>query len=353
MAFLEGVYRVVGAIAPINQRLSRLRLNFVPANILLMIGLGAMAFASWSNIATVLQSRRVIDTPSLDRLLSGGRPVRNYVALQGRLMADARLAYGSNGSNSSAGNLELADYIWAPLLDDVTGRAILVQFPKDYAFPANGSEITVQGILRPVVSAVTRQLSQTKYVHAGVPIERRFMLVEGSRPGSLGFPAVMGTVTVLLVLALAWATLVRNVIFLPADEAPTGAAAAMFDRPSHQPVLVSATLTLDGKTRRFFTHMPAVVGRSDTGDTVLASHIETSSTFYGMKVQQHSGVWVLGIRAGSISEAEEGHVFWGRRKLRAVRVRYVSALTGAPERAVVATAGEEPATVYLRTGTDG
>jgi len=350
MAFLEGVYRVVGAIAPINQRLSRLRLNFVPANILLMIGLGAMAFASWSNIATILQSRRVIETPPLERLLSGGRPVRSYVALQGRLMADARLAYATN---SSAGNLELADYIWAPLLDDVTGRAILVQFPNDYAFPANGSEITVQGILRPVVSAVSRQLSQTKYVHAGMPIERRFMLVEGRRPGSLGFPAVMGTVAVLLVLALAWATLVRNVIFLPGDQAPSGAAAAMFDRPSHQPVLVSATLTLDGKTRRFFTHMPALVGRSDTGDTLLASHIETSSTFYGMKVKEHSGVWLLGIRAGSISEAEEGHVFWGRRKLRAVRVRYVSALTGAPERAVVATAGEEPATVHLRTGTDG
>jgi len=351
MAFLEGVYRVVGAVAPINQRLSRLRLNFVPANLLLMIGLGAMAFASWSNVSAVLQSRRVVEAPPLDMLLSGGRPVRNYVALQGRLMADARLAYGNN---DSAGNLQSADYTWAPLLDDQTGKAILVQFPANYAFPANGADVTLQGLLRPVPAVVSRQLSQNKYVHAGIPIERRFILLEGRQPGALGFPAVMGTVAILLALALASATLMRNVVFLPTDSAPTGAAAAIFDRSPHEPVLVSGTLTLDNKTRRFFAHMTAIVRRTDTGDTVLASHIETSSTVYGLKVKQHSGLWLLGIRAGSISETEEGHVFWGRRKWRAVRVRYVSALTGTPERAVIAITEEHSATaVHLRTGTDG
>ena len=343
MAFVEGVYRVLGAVARINERLWRHRLNFVPANVLLMVFLGTIAVTSWNTAATVLRSRRMLDAPPLSTLLSGERPRRSYVALQGRLMTDARLAFGEKGS---AGNLELTDYTWVPLLDDVTGKAILVQFAADHSFPANGSDVTLEGILRPVTSTVSRQLSQDKYVHSGMPIERRFMLVEGKRPGSLVFPVTTASVCALLVLALAWATLTRNVIFLPDDGAPSAGAATMFDRPSQEPVLVSGTLTLDGKTRRFFNNMPAVIHRMDNGEAALVSHIETSSTFMGMKTAQHSGLWILGIRPGSITEAQAGHLFWGREKRRALRFRYVCAMTGTSGRAVVASAGEHAAPLF-------
>jgi hypothetical protein len=343
MAFVEGVYRVLGAVARINERLRRRRLNFVPANFLLMLFLGTIAVTSWNTAAGVLRSRRMLDAPQLSTLLSGGRPLRSYVALQGRLMTDARLAFGEKGS---AGNLERTDYTWVPLRDDATRKAILVQFPADHQFPENGSDVTLEGMLRPVTSTVSRQLSQDSYVYAGMPIERRFMLVEGERPGSLGFPVTTASICALLVLALAWATLTRNVIFLPDDGAPSAGAATMFDRPSQEPVLVSGTLTLDRKTRRFFNNMPAVIHRMDSGETALVSHIETSSTFMGLKTNQHSGLWVLGIRPGSITEAQAGHVFWGLEKRRALRFRYVCAMTGTSARAVVASAGEHAAPLF-------
>ena len=43
------------------------------------------------------------------------------------------------------------------------------------------------------------------------------------------------------------------------------------------------------------------------------------------------------MRPGSISEAQSGYLFWGVTKMRATRFRYVNAITGSSERAVVAT----------------
>ena len=92
--------------------------------------------------------------------------------------------------------------------------------------------------------------------------------------------------------------------------------------------------------------MPAAMGRTQNGDTTLFSHIETSTTVWGMKTNERSGVWVLGIRPGSVTEMQPGHVFWGTRKFQAVRFRYVSALTGTSERAVVASALRDPAPLF-------
>ena len=335
MGIVEGVYRVVGVLAPINQRLWRHRLNLIPANVLLIIGLGAVAAVCWNNIGRVLDSRRALAPEPLGALLSGGRPVRNYVSLQGRLVPDARIAFEQQGA--AAGNLQLADLTWVPLQHEATGKAILVQFAADSALPG-GADVTLEGMLRPVPSAVSRQLSQSRFVHAGMPIERRFMLVQGRRPGSLVGPIAVGSFCAILALAFGWATLARNVIFMADEGMPTSGTAAFFEQPSEEPLLVSGTLALDAKTRRFFAHMPALVRRMDTGDTAIISHIETSTTFFGVKTSEHSGLWMLGIRPGSVTEAQSGYVFWGHRKLRATRFRYVSAMTGASERAVVATA---------------
>jgi len=342
MALVEVVYRVLGVVARINARLWRYRLNFVPGNVLLMLFLGAMAMTGWNSAARVLRSRQMLDAPQLSTLLSGGRPQRNYVTLQGRLMSDARL---SLSRTDAARNLD-SESLWVPLLDDTTGKAILVQFAADHSLPASGSDVTLKGVLRPVASAVTRQLLQARYVHAGIAIDRRFMLVEGARPGSLGFPVTMASVCSLFGLALVWATLRRNVIFLPDPGGPSVGGAMIFDRPSQEPLLVSGTLTLDGKRRRFFNNMPAVIHRMDNGTIALVSHIETSSTFMGMKTEQHSGLWVLGMQPGSITETQMGHVFWGGEKRRALRFRYVCAMTQKTAHAVVASAGTHAASLF-------
>ena len=333
MAVVEGVYRVLGAIAPINERLWRHRINLIPANILLMVGLGALAAVGWNSFARVLASREPPQVQTVDALLSTTRFAQGYVAVQGKLMATSRLSFDES---NSAGNLALADYTWAPLVDAQTGRAFLVQYAAGHTFPEDGADVNVEGILRPVNSAVERRLKEAKYVHAGIPIHRSFMLIAGRRPGSLQGPLVTGTVFGALALLLAWSTFRRNVVFMPTEQTLSGRSGALFDTPSAEPLLVSATLSLDAKTRQFFNNMPAIVHRMESGDVALLSHITTSSTVFHVKTNERSGVWMLPMRAGSITEAQSGYVFWGLKKMRATRFQYVNAMSGASERAVVA-----------------
>ena len=41
-------------------------------------------------------------------------------------------------------------------------------------------------------------------------------------------------------------------------------------------------------------------------------------------------MWVAPIRAGSITDLQRGHVFWGQQKLPAVRFRFVNKITKQP-----------------------
>ena len=107
-------------------------------------------------------------------------------------------------------------------------------------------------------------------------------------------------------------------------------------------MFVSGTLTFDGKTRRFFTNMPGAITRTDTGNVVFASLIETSSTVWGLKRVEHSGLWLLSIQPGSITDVQPGELFWGTQKRRAVRFRFVNGITGKPDRAVLASASADP-----------
>lgn len=342
MAIPEGVYRVLGVIAPMNQRLGQHRLNLVPANILLMLGLSGLAFVSGNSIAKVLASRRTPEPQTVERLLAKTRFAQGYVAVQGKLVPDSRLTLEGNASN---GNIALADYAWVPLVDAASGDAVFVQFGADYPFPANGSEVTVEGILRPVNSLVARRLKETKYVHAGIAMDRRFMLLAGRQPGSLQGPIVTATVFGLFALALVWSTFSRNVVFMPSEPALSGGRANLLETLVGAPLLVSARLTLDEKKRQFFTNMPAIVHRGETGEIALVSRITQTSKFYGVKTSEHSGLWILPMRPGGLTEAQTGFVFWGLKKMPATRFRYINAMTGATEQAVVAIPAAAAATV--------
>ena len=135
MSLVEGLYRLLGIVAPMNQRLWRHRVNFIPANVLLMCVLAVIAAGCGRTIAAVLESRRAPQRQPLSELLVSRKPARNYVALEGRLAPDGRIDFPQEGE---VGNLELTGYAWTPLVDRATRKAILVQFPADRSFDSNG-----------------------------------------------------------------------------------------------------------------------------------------------------------------------------------------------------------------------
>lgn len=188
------------------------------------------------------------------------------------------------------------------------------------------------GVLAPINQWMSRY--RVNFIPANVLL--LFALVVFRRPASLTTPSVVIAVSVVLVVSMVWLTLNRNVVFMRADGAPFSGGAAHQGPP--QPLFVSGTLTFGGETRRFFPNMPGTITRADSGNIVFVSLIETSSTVWGLKRVEHSAVWLLCIQAGSISDVQAGNMFWGTRKRRAIRLRFVNGVTGKQGRAVIRSA---------------
>src|SRR3954468_1273312 len=167
MSIAEGVYRVAGAIAPLNQRMSRFRANFIPANVLLMIGLAISAALNWHTVTLIVQSRQPREPRPVSSVFYAVIPPRNYVALQGRLVTEGELTL---------------------LVDRTTRKAVVVQVPADRQGDTEGEDVTIMGMLRKMPPAVAQQLSQPDDEGAASRIERRVVLVEGRLPGSLAPP---------------------------------------------------------------------------------------------------------------------------------------------------------------------
>ena len=61
----------------------------------------------------------------------------------------------------------------------------------------------------------------------------------------------------------------------------------------------------------------------------------------GVRTQKRSGIWSLVMRAGNITAAKGGFMYWGTERLRATRFRYLDAATGRMDRAVLATSADQ------------
>src|SRR3954452_15163875 len=112
MGIVEAAHRALGVIARVNERLGRYRVNFIPANALLLFGLGTFSVLSWNTVGKVLASRTAPEPQTVDALISTTRFAQGYVAVRGKLMAGSRLSFGAAGSPRSLG-----DYAWVPLAD--------------------------------------------------------------------------------------------------------------------------------------------------------------------------------------------------------------------------------------------
>ena len=142
-----------------------------------------------------------------------------------------------------------------------------------------------------------------------------------------------------LLLSFLWLWHNRAVVFVPSGSVPIPGA---LRKPMMESLLVSGVFTSDGRSHRFFTNAPGSLTRSESGASGVISLIEGARSVWGAERVTHQGLWVAPIRAGTITDLQVGHVFWGRQKLRAVRFRFANRITGQPDRAVIASAEMDP-----------
>jgi hypothetical protein len=332
MHLTDSVYRALGVIASVNRRLWLIRVNFIPLNVAVMVLLGAGVFVGLEQVVDAASNQRTAVPQTLAVLLSAGEPKQSYVTIQGRLYADAPLEYGTEGTDGKPGKVERS---WAPLLDEGTGKVLMVELARNRPQQKDPEDTALTGMLRPLPPHLRKYLSDNAFKHRGVIVESRFMLVEGEQPAQFAANAFIASACGLLLLAFAAAMFWRNVVFRSDGGATPDALATM---QADGRLLVSGRLFLNEKTSQFFSNMPAAMGTVETGETVIVSNIDASSRFMGVKTSDRAGLWTMTFRPGTLQDAEEGHVFDGWTKRRAIRFRYINDVTGRQERAVVAMA---------------
>ena len=334
MALLDPLYRLLGVIAAVNGRMFLIRVNFIPVNVALFILLAFGAITGFEQFEDARHNSATPKTQSLGTLLTtNAAPEQDYVSVRGLLFTGARLEYGTKGSN---GELRSVDNAWAPLLDSQSKRALMVELSPTHRRVDDTEAIAVTGMLRPMNTVLRAELSKEGFSYGGVPIDQRYVLMEGEKPASFAPALLLGIGCAMVLLLFVIATVKRNVIFLAdkTSERPVPAQA----EPSF---FVSGKLHLDEKNRQRFVNVPAAIGTLESGELAIVSNIDASSSFMGMKTSERVGMWMLAMRPGSMTEVQPGYIYSGTKRFRAVRFRYVSSMDGASERAVLsATAGD-------------
>jgi hypothetical protein len=101
-------------------------------------------------------------------------------------------------------------------------------------------------------------------------------------------------------------------------------------------------MALDEKNRQRFVDVPAVVSLHE-GSPVIASNIDASRRFMGITTSKRSGIWVMPIAAGSITDRAFGYLYFGLSRRHAFSFSYVDRTDGKRRQAVITA--DDPATV--------
>ncbi|MGV3720945.1 MAG: hypothetical protein ACO1SX_08540 [Actinomycetota bacterium] len=338
---MELLFRVLGLVARISERMSRFRVNFIPSNlgvmaVLLVVffscSVGALsAFAGSGGPATI----RLVD------LLAHRDPSASYVRVTGNLYSGAALVARSGRSEDSA-----VAKTWMPLVDGSGKRGILVERNTPTGTEAGIKTVEITGMLEPMDEDLQAKLKTTDGKLDGIKLDTEYTLAEERSPGdpwSYTLAAVIsGTLLGLLLVTFA----MQYVVFRPVTAEP-GLPVAV-DETREIDLRVTGSFVLNGAHRQRFLNMPAAMGRTETGEVLFVSNIDASSRFMGFTTNKREGYWVVPIQPGSVPKFELGRLYVGLAVRPAVRFRYQEPQARPTQTAIVSFENEAERTAAMR-----
>jgi len=322
------LYRMMGLVALLNQRLSRTRVNLVPLNWAAMGGLGALlavTSAGWQDAHANGQAPRPV---SVGQVLAHSGMDKNFVAVQGLLVP------GEGFDEKKDGTVE---HVWVPMVDVPGHRAFLVERAGG-GIGGQDAQATVTGMLRPMDDKLKSKIQEEGGNIEGVPLDTDYMLVEGQKPGSAALWGLGAALSALLLALFVITFLTKYVVFQKVDRAPglrPGADGSDVDPAQGADVRVTGAFLLDGKTSQRFLDVPSGYGTLETGETIFASNIDASNRFMGITTAKRAGVWSMVLQNGSARVGDHGLLYAGMAVRPALRLSYVEAATGKPAQAVL------------------
>jgi hypothetical protein len=322
-------YYVLGAVAKLNASMWRRRINFLPLNVL---AVGLMVLAGYGTVSDAIESLHSTSTPLAVSLAQIHQDplTQRFVSVTGVDFPVALYEYGSKAAN---GDITRVDKSWTPLLDRASQRILLVQRPGRIA-EGDPRESTVTGMLREMDTKVRTSLASQHDTVQGVPVETRYMLVAGERPGNSIASALISLVLFAVVALFVIATANGNTIFQRKD---LGSPVSKLKSVESLRVGGTGTFALDRSgevVEKRFIEVPSVLARAEDGNPALFSNIDASSRFMGFTTSDRSGVWSIAIAPASVRGAESGFLYWGTARRPAFRFMYVTA-RGDRRRAII------------------
>jgi hypothetical protein len=342
---MTALNHLLGAVAKINLALWRYRVNFVPMNVALLIGLAAIGIASTNSVLDGMRNSEAPAPLTIDQV-GANAVTQNYVTISGVAVPEAVYEYGKKGSD---GNLKSVSKSWFPLVDPQNRRAVLVQHAGKLE-SGQPRQASITGMLRDIDASLRDNLARENFTIDGFAVDPRYMLVEGDDPGNPWLHVAIVALVIVLLAAAAIAVASRHTIFRAAGGAFRAPEHIDASQPSH--VRASGLFALTDKVSQRFVDIPAVLGLHDRGP-FIAANIDASSRFMGVKTRERSGTWVISVKPGSVSNEEFGYMFFGLSRRPACRFAYVSAADAKPQTAIVAANDERAvhqAIALLRAG---
>lgn len=168
------LYRLMGGVALVNQKLSRMRVNLVPLNWAAMIGLGilvSVALSEWHDATSNGAAPRPVSVASV---LANSPTDKNCVAVQGLLVPDAGFEAKKDGR---------VEHTCVPMVD-VKGRQAFLVERASAGIGGRLAQATVTGMLRPIDSKLRTKAQEDGGTIESVPLNLDTMLVEGRQPGN-------------------------------------------------------------------------------------------------------------------------------------------------------------------------
>lgn len=313
---MDLVYRVLGLAAAVGTATSRISINLIRINWVLMVGLGCGLVVAGNEVRFALANDAAPRALAVADVMRHADVDRNFVTVQGELVPGAVFTHTTTRNRTKT-----TDASYYALLDEQHEHAVLVRTPGSSLPGRDTGKVALTGMLMPIDSDLQAELARTSGRIEDVRFDTEYVLEWGRHPGDLGVWSALTAVLAIALLAMLTTWRNRYVVFRASGALPDpdGAAAPLpVDEPL--PVRVSGIFQLAQHTRRF-TNMRAVLADAE-GTPVVCANVDASSSFMGVKTADRVGIWTIPLPQRELQSIDVGYQYLGFRRLPALRVRH-------------------------------
>jgi hypothetical protein len=300
-------HRILGLLAAVSYRMSRLRINFVPVNIVVLVLLVVVAQHGVRMIAEARASKPAAQRLTVSDVLSDRARRQPHIELQGFI--DAGVVLESGRKRRGQEQSVRIDEKYAPMVDETGRRGLLIRLPRGWRYAS--ATMTVTGMLRPMPAGIRKALIDAGGTMNRISVNPDYFLAIGEAPATTmqGGSLVLGCSLVLL----PWGVVLfrRHVIFRPTP----GIRAASAYTAHHcgdVDMRFSGRMTLNGRHAQWFVAVPAAASMTPSEGLTFLSNIDASRSFMGIRTATRVGTWASSYAPDTILNLRLGEQFVGR-----------------------------------------